>query len=112
MSDLVSPGAIAQLGERLLCKQEVTGSIPVGSTRANQRLQESGSPEPIIWTPAPCARLTKKFRAEKKEFLLIFDIVDRNATGCLGWLPCWAVGVARERASTAHHGTGIERPGG
>ena len=27
-----STGAIAQLGERLLCKQEVTGSIPVGST--------------------------------------------------------------------------------
>ena len=27
------PGAIAQLGERLLCKQEVTGSIPVGSTK-------------------------------------------------------------------------------
>jgi hypothetical protein len=27
-----APGAIAQLGERLLCKQEVTGSIPVGST--------------------------------------------------------------------------------
>ena len=31
---LAGPGAIAQLGERLLCKQEVTGSIPVGSTRA------------------------------------------------------------------------------
>ena len=29
----VRQGAIAQLGERLLCKQEVTGSIPVGSTR-------------------------------------------------------------------------------
>ena len=29
-----NPGAIAQLGERLLCKQEVTGSIPVGSTRS------------------------------------------------------------------------------
>ena len=28
-----TPGAIAQLGERLLCKQEVTGSNPVGSTR-------------------------------------------------------------------------------
>ncbi len=27
-----SSGAIAQLGERLLCKQEVIGSIPVGST--------------------------------------------------------------------------------
>src|ERR1700676_2627990 len=29
-------GAVAQLGERLLCKQEVTGSIPVGSTRADR----------------------------------------------------------------------------
>ena len=29
-------GAIAQLGERLLCKQEVTGSIPVGSTTNNR----------------------------------------------------------------------------
>jgi hypothetical protein len=29
---LTAPGALAQLGERLLCKQEVTGSIPVGST--------------------------------------------------------------------------------
>jgi hypothetical protein len=27
-------GAVAQLGERLLCKQEVTGSIPVSSTRS------------------------------------------------------------------------------
>ena len=26
-------GAIAQLGERLLCTQEVGGSIPPGSTR-------------------------------------------------------------------------------
>jgi hypothetical protein len=28
----LSSGAIAQLGERLLCKQEVVGSIPSGST--------------------------------------------------------------------------------
>ena len=27
-----SNGGIAQLGERLLCKQEVVGSIPTGST--------------------------------------------------------------------------------
>ena len=27
-------GAIAQLGERLLCKQEVVGSIPSGSTNS------------------------------------------------------------------------------
>jgi hypothetical protein len=29
---LLALGAIAQLGERLLCKQEVVGSIPSGST--------------------------------------------------------------------------------
>ena len=29
-------GAIAQLGERLLCKQEVIGSIPIGSTSNRQ----------------------------------------------------------------------------
>ena len=35
-------GAIVQLGERLLCKQEVTGSIPVGSTStSNPRNQHS-----------------------------------------------------------------------
>ena len=28
-------GAIAQLGERLLCTQEVSGSIPLGSTTYN-----------------------------------------------------------------------------
>ncbi len=31
-----SVGAVAQLGERLLCKQEVTGSIPVSSTRSKR----------------------------------------------------------------------------
>ena len=31
-------GAIAQLGEHLLCKQGVVGSIPSGSTNSQQRL--------------------------------------------------------------------------
>ena len=30
---LSQDGAIAQLGERVLCKHEVVGSIPSGSTR-------------------------------------------------------------------------------
>ena len=30
---LLPLGAIAQLGERVLCKHEVVGSIPSGSTR-------------------------------------------------------------------------------
>ena len=37
-------GAVAQLGERLLCKQEVTGSIPVGSTRADQTSSRRAAP--------------------------------------------------------------------
>ena len=37
-------GAIAQLGERLLCKQEVTGSIPVGSTRIVRELSAKRNP--------------------------------------------------------------------
>ena len=35
---LLPGGAIAQLGERLLCKQEVVGSIPSGSTSRDFRL--------------------------------------------------------------------------
>ena len=35
-------GAIAQLGERLLCKQEVIGSIPIGSTSNRQRQEPVG----------------------------------------------------------------------
>jgi hypothetical protein len=31
--DRVGEGAVAQLGERLLCKQEAVGSIPSSSTR-------------------------------------------------------------------------------
>ena len=30
-------GALAQLGERLLCKHQVIGSIPIGSTRLQDR---------------------------------------------------------------------------
>ena len=37
-------GAIAQLGERLLCKQEVTGSIPVGSTSPVLRVRRNAIP--------------------------------------------------------------------
>ena len=33
-------GAVAQLGERLLCKQEVVGSIPSSSTSHSDRLHE------------------------------------------------------------------------
>ena len=34
-------GALAQLGERLLCKHQVIGSIPIGSTTAQPARQLS-----------------------------------------------------------------------
>ena len=37
-------GAIAQLGERLLCKQEVVGSIPSGSTNLRGVAASVGKP--------------------------------------------------------------------
>jgi hypothetical protein len=38
------PGAIAQLGERLLCKQEVVGSIPTGSTTPHHQSEARAKP--------------------------------------------------------------------
>ena len=32
-------GALAQLGERLLCKHQVIGSIPIGSTTTRTNIQ-------------------------------------------------------------------------
>ena len=32
--EIVKQGAVAQLGERLICTQEVAGSIPTSSTRS------------------------------------------------------------------------------
>ena len=40
----VSLGAIAQLGERVLCKHEVVGSIPSGSTITSRRGCRYGGP--------------------------------------------------------------------
>jgi hypothetical protein len=56
-------GAIAQLGERLLCKQEVTGSIPVGSTRISDGSDEIQREAP------PRARFAVSFRI----FRLLFN---------------------------------------
>jgi hypothetical protein len=37
-------GALAQLGEHLLCKQRVIGSIPIGSTRNGAHRLTAGDP--------------------------------------------------------------------
>ena len=48
-------GAIAQLGERLICIQEVGGSIPPGSTIYVELGGLPVSNDPICRTPALCA---------------------------------------------------------
>ena len=40
---VVFNGALAQLGERLICIQEVNGSIPLGSTKTSQDHQDRPS---------------------------------------------------------------------
>ena len=39
---IAATGAVAQLGERLLCKQEVVGSIPSSSTSQVSEVRQSG----------------------------------------------------------------------
>jgi hypothetical protein len=58
-------GAIAQLGERLLCKQEVVGSIPSGST------SREASSSVIYWFASP--------RAIGLQATPLFDIVKRRS---------------------------------
>ena len=46
-------GAVAQLGEHLLCKQGVTGSIPVSSTNLFEILPKGGHPQQRGWHAQP-----------------------------------------------------------
>ena len=46
-------GALAQMGERLLCKQDVIGSIPIGSTNSCCRWALSGQLLPTGMGSAP-----------------------------------------------------------
>ena len=59
-------GAVAQLGERWLCKPEVIGSIPFGSTKMSQRAfraaRERGEENPMISMRALGIRLSYKGR--------------------------------------------------
>ena len=52
-------GALAQLGERLLCKHQVIGSIPIGSTKS-------------LGMKTAVSRLSRGYGA----FALLFDIVN------------------------------------
>ena len=51
----LSFGAVAQLGERLICTQEVAGSIPTSSTSGSA----GGGLHPVIFTPGPVAQMAR-----------------------------------------------------
>jgi hypothetical protein len=58
------PGAVAQLGERLICTQEVAGSIPTSSTkleplRAKNRVRGGKAMEPLRTNKMRATRLSE-----------------------------------------------------
>ena len=61
-------GTIAQLGERLLCKQEVTGSIPVGSTRTFRECSEKGRPFSVHFVSFGCSLKIRKKQGGSGDF--------------------------------------------
>ena len=61
-------GAIAQLGERLLCKQEVTGSIPVGSTRTFRECSEKGPLFSVHFVSFGCSLKIRKKQGGSGDF--------------------------------------------
>jgi len=66
---LESDGGVAQLGERLLCKQEVVGSIPITSTRIRPELLASSCPRSVktIGRPMGASPLASFFDRVNRE---------------------------------------------
>ena len=62
---MIGNGAIAQLGERLHGMQEVSGSIPLGSTKKSQNI------------------LLSDFSDLKKSFRLLFHIPTNSSDQCM-----------------------------
>jgi hypothetical protein len=98
----MASGALAQLGERVLCKHEVIGSIPIGSTMFQRQL-----PSPIRLAGSsrdePACLIARPGRQLSRMATFGFDIVKRaNTRDVLGrsrvgdasrlvvW-PCWGL---------------------
>jgi hypothetical protein len=76
-------GAIAQLGERLPCKQEVSGSIPLGSTKATQsnpsnkavsnksskQQKQQATKEPLRWQSRKAFHVAKRVSDVVRSYL-------------------------------------------
>ena len=59
-----SEGAIAQLGERLVCNQKVAGSIPAGSTTNKQSLRAGANVPALLFNNPESFCFDAKFSSE------------------------------------------------
>ena len=59
-------GPLAHLVERLICNEEVTGSIPVGSTKHRKTFPAGGFL--VLWKPQRCFALAKPRGGVEKTF--------------------------------------------
>ena len=69
LADRKAKGAVAQLGERLLCKQEVIGSIPFSSTNTRSRTSSS-------------SMYSAEARGKRESFAS--GLCDRSDSSCVG----------------------------
>ena len=67
-----SYGALAQLGERLVCNQEVAGSIPAGSIRA------SGYRRRVATASPPLGPARRKGKGDFAEMMVAADLLRRG----------------------------------
>src|SRR5437868_490814 len=80
-------GAIAQLGERLLCKQEVVGSIPSGSTSRDFKLVRTTNSRPFaVWTHEAlvswdCDRRVTSDIVKRRSFRVSIVVLQEIAAG-------------------------------
>jgi hypothetical protein len=87
-------GAVAQLGEHLLCKQGVAGSSPVSST--NEQEPERDGVRRVL-TVLRAVIDGRALPDSDREFVSIFDIVDRKV-----WLAVGGVFSRRHGADRLH----------
>ena len=73
-TEIINDGAIAQLGERLLCTQEVCGSIPHSSTILLLRTQENFRVNLKRCTAKFCSlKIWIKLKIETTHMLCVFE---------------------------------------
>ena len=80
-------GAVAQLGERLVCNQEATGSIPVSST--NEILVVGGRPMDLgPTTKSPTTNNQRDVGRQCDDRESVHDSMEVAWRRTLGWMDC------------------------